>query len=149
MCERACFSGSRPRLWSAPGPWRLHRHKTTLLSALIATSESQESRVGWRARLAAQRLWSGVHLGTGQVDWTNTPLSLCSTSELFLSCWASPNSHGQLGHGGLTPEEEPRAVEALGGMPMSCVAAGGWHSVCISGKWLSHKARCCVQREEG
>ncbi|KAM9352571.1 RCC1 domain-containing protein 1 [Symphorus nematophorus] len=41
-------------------------------------------------------------------------------------------SHGQLGHGGLGSEEEPRAVEALGGMPMSCVATGGWHSVCIS-----------------
>ncbi|XP_070686294.1 RCC1 domain-containing protein 1-like [Pempheris klunzingeri] len=41
-------------------------------------------------------------------------------------------SHGQLGHGGLTSEEEPRAVEALWGMPMSCVAAGGWHSVCVS-----------------
>nr|XP_046249162.1 RCC1 domain-containing protein 1-like isoform X2 [Scatophagus argus] len=41
-------------------------------------------------------------------------------------------SHGQLGHGGLTSEEEPRAVEALWGMPMSCVATGGWHSVCIS-----------------
>ncbi|XP_060892574.1 RCC1 domain-containing protein 1-like [Labrus mixtus] len=41
-------------------------------------------------------------------------------------------SHGQLGHGGLTSEEEPRAVEALWGMPMSCVAAGAWHSVCIS-----------------
>ncbi|XP_034032716.1 RCC1 domain-containing protein 1 isoform X2 [Thalassophryne amazonica] len=41
-------------------------------------------------------------------------------------------SHGQLGHGGLTSEQEPRAVEALWGMPMSCVATGGWHSVCIS-----------------
>nr|XP_020470898.1 RCC1 domain-containing protein 1 isoform X2 [Monopterus albus] len=41
-------------------------------------------------------------------------------------------SHGQLGHGGLTSEEEPRVVEALWGMPMSCVATGGWHSVCIS-----------------
>ncbi|XP_074488406.1 RCC1 domain-containing protein 1 [Sebastes fasciatus] len=41
-------------------------------------------------------------------------------------------SHGQLGHGGLTSEEEPRAVEALWGMPMSCVATGGWHSVCVS-----------------
>ncbi|XP_075998671.1 RCC1 domain-containing protein 1 [Genypterus blacodes] len=41
-------------------------------------------------------------------------------------------SHGQLGHGGLTPEEEPRAVEALWGMPMSSVATGGWHSGCIS-----------------
>ncbi|XP_074533451.1 RCC1 domain-containing protein 1 [Halichoeres trimaculatus] len=41
-------------------------------------------------------------------------------------------SHGQLGHGGLSSEEEPRAVEALLGMPMSSVAAGGWHSACIS-----------------
>ncbi|XP_029951980.1 RCC1 domain-containing protein 1 [Salarias fasciatus] len=41
-------------------------------------------------------------------------------------------SHGQLGHGSLLSEEEPRAVEALWGMPMSSVASGGWHSVCIS-----------------
>uniref|UniRef100_A0A3P8SJ59 RCC1 domain containing 1 n=1 Tax=Amphiprion percula TaxID=161767 RepID=A0A3P8SJ59_AMPPE len=41
-------------------------------------------------------------------------------------------SHGQLGHGGLTSEEEPRAVEALWGMQMRSVASGGWHSVCIS-----------------
>ncbi|KAM3869981.1 RCC1 domain-containing protein 1 [Diretmus argenteus] len=41
-------------------------------------------------------------------------------------------SHGQLGHGGLTSEEEPRVVEALWGMPMSAVATGGWHSACIS-----------------
>ncbi|XP_069018594.1 RCC1 domain-containing protein 1-like [Embiotoca jacksoni] len=41
-------------------------------------------------------------------------------------------SHGQLGHGGLTSEEEPKAVEALLGMPMNSVASGGWHSVCIS-----------------
>uniref|UniRef100_A0A3Q2QIU9 RCC1 domain containing 1 n=1 Tax=Fundulus heteroclitus TaxID=8078 RepID=A0A3Q2QIU9_FUNHE len=40
-------------------------------------------------------------------------------------------SHGQLGHGGLIPEEEPRTVEALWGMSMRSVAAGGWHSVCI------------------
>lgn len=50
------------------------------------------------------------------------------------------DSHGQLGHGGLTPEEEPRAVEALWGMPMSCVATGGWHSVCISGKCGTEKS---------
>lgn len=43
-------------------------------------------------------------------------------------------SHGQLGHGDLSPQEEPRAMEALMGMPMSTVAAGGWHSVCTSGK---------------
>ncbi|KAK2842083.1 hypothetical protein Q5P01_012283 [Channa striata] len=41
-------------------------------------------------------------------------------------------SHGQLGHGGLSSEEEPRTVEALWGMQMQSVATGGWHSVCIS-----------------
>lgn len=46
-------------------------------------------------------------------------------------------SHGQLGHGVLTSEEKPRAVEALWGMTMVCVATGGWHSVCISGLWFS------------
>ncbi|XP_013980570.1 RCC1 domain-containing protein 1 isoform X1 [Salmo salar] len=45
--------------------------------------------------------------------------------------WGS-GSHGQLGHGDLSPQEEPRAMEALMGMPMSTVAAGGWHSVCTS-----------------
>lgn len=43
-------------------------------------------------------------------------------------------SHGQLGHGDLSPQEEPRVMEALMGMSMSTVAAGGWHSVCTSGK---------------
>uniref|UniRef100_A0A3B3YBT6 RCC1 domain containing 1 n=1 Tax=Poecilia mexicana TaxID=48701 RepID=A0A3B3YBT6_9TELE len=40
-------------------------------------------------------------------------------------------SHGQLGHGGLISEEEPRTVEALWGMTMRSVAAGGWHSICV------------------
>lgn len=135
MCE-SIFSTSRRPLESAPGPWRLHSHQTTLLSLLIATSESQESCTEWRARRAAQCLWSGVHLGTGQVGRTNTPLSVLEIRAVCscFHCADPPPSHGQLGHGGLTPEEEPRAVEALWGMPMSCVAAGGWHSVCISGK---------------
>ncbi|XP_030432642.1 RCC1 domain-containing protein 1 isoform X2 [Gopherus evgoodei] len=40
--------------------------------------------------------------------------------------------HGQLGHGGLEPALEPRLVEALHGVPMGDVAAGGWHSVSVS-----------------
>lgn len=94
MCERACFLAPRPNLESAPGPWRLHRHKTTLLSPLIATSESQESCIEWWARLAAQCLWSGLHLGTGQVDWTNTPLSVPDLSFVFMLslCWFTPQS---------------------------------------------------------
>ncbi|XP_053282544.1 RCC1 domain-containing protein 1 [Pleuronectes platessa] len=54
---------------------------------------------------------------------------LCASGAVFT--WGL-GSHGQLGHGGLTSEEEPRAVEALWGMTMSAVAAGGWHSVAIS-----------------
>jgi len=62
----------------------------------------------------------------------------------------SIDSHGQLGHGGLLSEEEPRIVEALWGMPMSSVAAGGWHSVCISGKKKKKKIQhpgCKEQHE--
>ncbi|XP_037689007.1 RCC1 domain-containing protein 1 isoform X2 [Choloepus didactylus] len=40
--------------------------------------------------------------------------------------------HGQLGHGTLEAELEPRLLEALQGLPMAEVAAGGWHSVCVS-----------------
>ncbi|KAG5839701.1 RCC1 domain-containing protein 1-like isoform X1 [Anguilla anguilla] len=47
--------------------------------------------------------------------------------------WGS-SSHGQLGHGELGREVEPRVVEGLWGMTMKGVAAGGWHSVCISGE---------------
>lgn len=70
------FSTCRRPLESAPGPWRLRSHQAALLSLLIATSESQESCTEWRARRAAQCLWSGVHLGTGQVGRTNTPPSV-------------------------------------------------------------------------
>nr|XP_038040944.1 RCC1 domain-containing protein 1 isoform X2 [Anas platyrhynchos] len=45
---------------------------------------------------------------------------------------ASPHRHGQLGHGGLESEQQPRLVEALAGVPMRAVAAGGWHSASIS-----------------
>ncbi|XP_054475313.1 RCC1 domain-containing protein 1-like [Anoplopoma fimbria] len=66
-----------------------------------------------------------------------TSLALSSEHAILLSAsgtvytWGL-GSHGQLGHGGLVSEEEPRAVEALWGMPMSSVATGSWHSACIS-----------------
>lgn len=44
----------------------------------------------------------------------------------------SPHRHGQLGHGSLESEQQPRLVEALCGLPVREVAAGGWHSACIS-----------------
>lgn len=41
-------------------------------------------------------------------------------------------SRGQLGHGNLLSEERPRLVMALDGMRIKKIAAGGWHSACIS-----------------
>ncbi|XP_059534155.1 RCC1 domain-containing protein 1 isoform X5 [Myotis daubentonii] len=40
--------------------------------------------------------------------------------------------HGQLGHGTLEAELAPRLLEALQGLRMAEVAAGGWHSLCVS-----------------
>uniref|UniRef100_A0A8C4NI62 RCC1 domain containing 1 n=1 Tax=Eptatretus burgeri TaxID=7764 RepID=A0A8C4NI62_EPTBU len=49
--------------------------------------------------------------------------------------WGS-GRHGQLGHGGLEMENKARLVEALHGLPILQVAAGGWHSLALSCKSL-------------
>ncbi|KAK1211627.1 RCCD1 protein, partial [Pygoscelis papua] len=51
-----------------------------------------------------------------------------------LSMCVSSRRYGQLGHGSLESELQPRLVEALAGMPMQAVAAGGWHSASVSGE---------------
>lgn len=43
-------------------------------------------------------------------------------------------SHGQLGHGNLVSENEPQVVEALWGVTMKYVSAGGWHSASVGGE---------------
>ncbi|KAM8997954.1 RCC1 domain-containing protein 1 [Ara ararauna] len=48
-----------------------------------------------------------------------------------LHAWGG-GRHGQLGHGTLESEAQPRLVEALAGVPMRAVAAGGWHSASVS-----------------
>ncbi|KAM5172974.1 RCC1 domain-containing protein 1 isoform 2-T2 [Mantella aurantiaca] len=53
------------------------------------------------------------------------------TSEGKIMTWGA-GRHGQLGHGDVEDVWEPRIVEALHGVPMKEVAAGGWHSVSIS-----------------
>ncbi|XP_031421009.1 RCC1 domain-containing protein 1 [Clupea harengus] len=88
---------------------------------------------------------------------TDHALLLCANGTVYT--WGS-GSHGQLGHGSLVPEKEPRAVEALWGLPFRAVAAGGWHSACISeGRdlymwgWnesgqLGLPSRCCRKEDE-
>uniref|UniRef100_A0A8B9UZZ8 4Fe-4S ferredoxin-type domain-containing protein n=1 Tax=Anas zonorhyncha TaxID=75864 RepID=A0A8B9UZZ8_9AVES len=76
----------------------------------------------WRCRTAGGRQEAGGCWGCGRCP------SVCPR--------ASPHRHGQLGHGGLESEQQPRLVEALAGVPMRAVAAGGWHSASISGEGL-------------
>ncbi|CAI9572907.1 unnamed protein product [Staurois parvus] len=53
------------------------------------------------------------------------------TSDGRIMTWGA-GRHGQLGHGDVEDVWEPRIVEALHGVPMKEVAAGGWHSASIS-----------------
>uniref|UniRef100_A0A672KFB8 RCC1 domain containing 1 n=1 Tax=Sinocyclocheilus grahami TaxID=75366 RepID=A0A672KFB8_SINGR len=53
------------------------------------------------------------------------------TSDGTVYSWGS-GSHGQLGHGALTSQEEPQVLEALWGVPIRAVSAGNWHSASIS-----------------
>ncbi|KAF2892607.1 hypothetical protein ILUMI_13565 [Ignelater luminosus] len=41
-------------------------------------------------------------------------------------------SRGQLGHGSLEDELEPKLIEALAGIKISKIATGGWHSCAVS-----------------
>ena len=40
-------------------------------------------------------------------------------------------TRGQLGHGDLMSSDLPQVVEALAGLPVSSVCAGGWHSAAV------------------
>ncbi|XP_065703409.1 RCC1 domain-containing protein 1 isoform X1 [Patagioenas fasciata] len=56
-------------------------------------------------------------------------LVLGAVGEIFT--WGG-GRHGQLGHGTLESEPQPRLLEALAGVAMQAVAAGGWHSASVS-----------------
>ncbi|CAG2059278.1 unnamed protein product [Timema podura] len=56
-------------------------------------------------------------------------LLLTATGQVF--SWGT-GTRGQLGHGDLESECEPRPVATLGGLRVLRVAAGGWHSACIT-----------------
>ncbi|XP_053810598.1 RCC1 domain-containing protein 1 [Vidua chalybeata] len=60
---------------------------------------------------------------------TEHALALGTAGEVFT--WGG-GRHGQLGHGLLESEPQPRLVEALAGVPVRAVAAGGWHSAGVS-----------------
>ncbi|XP_052100080.1 RCC1 domain-containing protein 1-like [Mytilus californianus] len=41
-------------------------------------------------------------------------------------------TRGQLGHGTVDSTKEPKLIDSLAGLKMLAVAAGGWHSLCVS-----------------
>jgi len=57
--------------------------------------------------------------------------SLLLTEHGQVFSWGG-GSRGQLGHGNLVSEEKPKLIMALDGMRIRKIAAGGWHSACIS-----------------
>ncbi|XP_039293756.1 PH, RCC1 and FYVE domains-containing protein 1 isoform X2 [Nilaparvata lugens] len=57
--------------------------------------------------------------------------ALILTTDSTVYSWGT-GSRGQLGHGSVDDESHPRELAALCGLRVIAVAAGGWHSCCIT-----------------
>ncbi|EGD73557.1 hypothetical protein PTSG_05264 [Salpingoeca rosetta] len=123
------------------------------------SSRHQQGEVGadvlFEAAIAAEQTTSTRPTVTGQAEqrseagmlaWIPVPfprfrkikqLACGKTHSMVLDThgdvWAwGRGGFGQLGHGSIHDEPTPRPVEALQGMCMSMIAAGGWHSLVLS-----------------
>ncbi|XP_041693949.1 RCC1 domain-containing protein 1-like isoform X5 [Coregonus clupeaformis] len=121
ICQHSSHVDTRIRTsWSRRAA--LHSNRPSLAFPLVPGGYIASNPPFYRP-LSPQLLAVSLALGTEHA------VLLTASGDIYT--WGS-GSHGQLGHGDLSPQEEPRAMEALLGMPMSTVAAGGWHSVCTS-----------------
>ena len=75
-----------------------------------------------------ERVFSGFKVTA--VSCGNCHSLVLSAIGVIFSCGLG--NQGQLGHGGLDSEESLRVIEALEGVRMSAVCAGGWHSMALS-----------------
>ena len=66
-----------------------------------------------------------VHVACGN----NHSLFLGATGNVYSS---GIGSRGQLGHGDIGTHKSPQLIEALAGVPITGIAAGGWHSLALS-----------------
>ena len=69
-------------------------------------------------------------LANFQPDVLN-PLALICRCSLYLKYL---HSRGQLGRGLIVEEQSAAVIQALEGIKIQFIAAGGWHSAAISGK---------------
>jgi len=65
-----------------------------------------------------------------QVTCGNEHVILLSESGMVFTF--GNGSRGQLGHGNVEPQDKPKLVEALEGIEIKSVAAGGWHTLALS-----------------
>jgi len=81
-----------------------------------------------RDRLTVERLLTGFKVSS--VSCGRCHSLVLSAIGVVFSCGLG--NHGQLGHGSLDSEPSLRVIEALEGVTMMSVCAGGWHSVALS-----------------
>ncbi|XP_057889230.1 RCC1 domain-containing protein 1 isoform X4 [Melospiza georgiana] len=119
-CSWCCGAGHH----SLPGAWLFLGLILLSCGCSLSCSGSASLELGW---------WQQEGLGgvCGQEAGAVCG-GLCVCLSVRLSVRVCPCRHGQLGHGQLEAELQPRLVEALAGVPMRAVAAGGWHSASVS-----------------
>lgn len=103
--------------------WRMELAKTDTAALPLAPGGYAFPKTPFYRALAPQICARKLALGTEH--------AVLLSADGTVYTWGS-GSHGQLGHGSVESQPEPLAVEGLRGLPMKDVAAGGWHSVCIS-----------------
>ncbi|KAK6475047.1 RCC1 domain-containing protein 1-like isoform X1 [Huso huso] len=103
--------------------WRMELTKTDTAALPLAPGGYAFPKTPFYRALAPQICARKLALGTEH--------AVLLSADGTVYTWGS-GSHGQLGHGSVESQPEPLAVEGLRGLPMGDVAAGGWHSVCIS-----------------
>ena len=67
---------------------------------------------------------------------TTFPFLRCVCLYILVYMILCPCSRGQCGHGDTKSRTEPEVLESLEGLSMNGIAAGGWHSVAISGGFM-------------
>ncbi|MGH0149653.1 UNVERIFIED_CONTAM: hypothetical protein FKN15_015567 [Acipenser sinensis] len=103
--------------------WRMELTKTDTAALPLAPGGYAFPKTPFYRALAPQICARKLALGTEH--------AVLLSADGTVYTWGS-GSHGQLGHGSVESQPEPLAVEGLRGLPMKDVAAGGWHSICIS-----------------